>query len=188
MFRRVLLVLAALCALASPAVAKDELVIAMNQAPGTMNPLISSMLAKSLVSNMTARPLTAYDVAWKTVCMVCTELPTLENGKARIVDLGDGKKGMALDIELKPMVWGDGVPVTAKDYAFTIEVGKNPVSGVASAEAYKRVVKFEIKDDLHFTMTIDRVTFDYNAIDLQIVPEHIEKPIFDADPAEYHNK
>ncbi len=188
MFRRVLLVLAALCALTSPALAKDELVIAMNQAPGTMNPLISSMLAKSLVSNMTARPLTAYDVAWKNICMVCTDLPTIENGKARVVDLGDGKKGMALDIELKPLVWGDGVPVTAKDYAFTIEVGKNPVSGVASAEAYKRIVKFEIKDDLHFTMTVDRVTFDYNAIDLQIVPEHIEKPIFDANPAEYHNK
>ncbi len=184
----VLAVLAALVALASPAAAKDELVLAMNQAPGTMNPLISSMLAKSLISNMTARPLTIYDVAWNNVCMVCTTLPTLENGKARIVDLSDGKKGMQLDFELKPMVWGDGVPVTAEDYAFTIKVGKNPLSGVASAEAYKRILKFDIHDDRHFTITVDRVTFDYNAWELQILPEHIERPIFEANPAEYRNR
>ena len=69
MFRRLLFVLAALTAFASPVLAKDELVLAMNQAPGTMNPLISSMLAKSLISNMTARPLTVWDAEWKLVCL-----------------------------------------------------------------------------------------------------------------------
>ena len=188
MVRRFLSILAALTAFASPALAKDELVLAMNQAPGTMNPLISSMLAKSLVSNMTARPLTAYDVKWNLVCLVCTELPTIENGKARIVDLPNGKKGMEIDFELKPMKWGDGTPLTASDYDFTIQVGKNPVSGVASAEAYNRILKFESKDDLHFTITVDRVTFDYNSWAFTPLPAHIEKPIFDANPAEYRNK
>ena len=94
MIRRLLSFIFALCALASPAHAKDELVLAMTQMPGTWNPLISSMLAKSLISNMTARPLTVWDAEWKLVCLVCTELPTLENGKAREVDLPDGKKGM----------------------------------------------------------------------------------------------
>ena len=37
-------------------------------------------------------------------------------------------------------------------------------------------------------MTIDRVTFDYNSLGLILVPAHIEKPIFDANPAEYRNK
>ena len=89
---RCLLTLAfALCALSAPASnrawAKDELVLAMTQTPGTWNPLISSMLAKSLVANMTARPLTAYDADWKLVCLACTELPTLQNGKARVMEL-----------------------------------------------------------------------------------------------------
>jgi peptide/nickel transport system substrate-binding protein len=188
MVRRFLLVLAALTAFASPALAKDELVLAMNQAPGTMNPLISSTLARSLVANMTARPLTAYDPGWKLICMVCTELPTIENDHARVVDLANGKKGLEIDFALKPMVWGDGVPVTAKDYAFTVEVGKHPLSGVASAEFYNRLLKFEVKDDLHFTATIDRVTFDYNDWAFVPLPAHIEKPIFDANPAEYRNK
>src|SRR3954454_7628553 len=104
MIRRVLFFILVLSALAAPARAKDELVLAMTQTPGTWNPLISSMLAKSLISNMTARPLTAWNADWKLVCLVCTELPTIENGKARVIDLpddgkGGGTKGMEVDIE-----------------------------------------------------------------------------------------
>ncbi|MBY0322384.1 MAG: peptide ABC transporter substrate-binding protein [Reyranella sp.] len=188
MIRRILFVLLALAALTSPARAKDELVVGMTQSPGTWNPLISSMLAKSLISNMTARPVTAWNAESKLVCMTCVELPTVENGKARVVDLTDGKKGMEIDIELRDLKWGDGTPVTAKDVAFTLEVGKHPLSGVASSEGYRRIIKFDAKDDRRFTMTIDRVTFDYNSIGLQLLPAHIEKPIFDANPAEYRNK
>src|SRR5215471_21382370 len=112
MIRRVLSLIAVLTALASPALAKDELVLGMGSAPGTMNPMINAMLAKSLILNMTERPLTAYDAAWKLVCMACTVLPTVENGRARIVDLppddkGVVKKGMEIDIEIKPYVWAD---------------------------------------------------------------------------------
>lgn len=186
MLRRLLPLLLAL--IAFPAAAKDELVLAMTQAPGTMNPLISSMLAKSLIRNMIARPVTAYDPEWKQVCLVCEELPSLAKGTARLVTLPDGKQGIETDYTLKPMKWGDGTPVTARDIAFTIEVGKHPQSGVASGEGYRRIVKFDIKDDLRFTVTNDRVTFDYDGFDFSILPAHIEKPIFDANPAEYRLK
>lgn len=189
MIRRFLASLLALTALAAaPVHAKDELVLALTQMPGTWNPVISSMLAKSLIANMTARPLTAFDADWKLVCLACTELPTVENGKARVIDLPDGKKGMEIDVELRDLRWGDGVPVTTKDVAFTFDVGKHPLSGVASSEGYKRVLKLDIKDDRRFTMTIDRVTFDYNSSALLLLPAHIEKPIFEANPAEYRNK
>ena len=192
MIRRIFSALLTICALAplagNRAWAKDELVLAMTQTPGTWNPLISSMLAKSLVANMTARPLTAYDADWKLVCLACTELPTLQNGKARVIDLPDGKKGMEVDVELRDLRWGDGTQVSSKDVAFTLEVGKHPLSGVASSEGYKRVIKLDVKDDRRFTMTIDRVTFDYNSIGFLLLPAHIEKPIFDANPAEYRNK
>jgi peptide/nickel transport system substrate-binding protein len=186
MVRRLLGLFLAL--IAFPAAAKDELVLAMTQAPGTMNPVISSMLAKSLIRNMIARPITAYDPDWTLVCLVCLELPSLEKKTARLVTLADGKQGIETDHALKPMRWGDGTPVTARDIAFTIDVGKHPLSGVASSEGYKRIVKFDIKDDLHFTVTTDRVTFDYDSFDFQILPAHIEKPIFDANPAEYRTK
>ncbi len=179
------LFLLAFSTVAAPAWAKDELVVAMTQYPGTWNPLISSMLAKSLVHNMTARPFTAYDADWKLVCLLCTELPTLENGRARLEDTADGKKGMAIDFEIRPMRWGDGTPVSTKDVAFTLEVGKHPLSGVASAEGYRRILKLDIQDDRHFTFHLDRVTFDYSSNDFSLLPAHIEKPVFDANPAEY---
>ncbi|HEX9329133.1 MAG TPA: peptide ABC transporter substrate-binding protein, partial [Reyranella sp.] len=112
MIRRILFVLLALSALAAPARAKDELVIGMTQSPGTWNPLISSMLAKSLISNMTSRPVTAWNAESQLVCMTCAELPTVENGKARVIDLPDGKKNMEIDVELRDLRWGDGTPVT----------------------------------------------------------------------------
>jgi len=193
MMLRLLSLLLALSMLAAPARAKDELVLGMNQSPGTWNPLISAMLAKSLITNMTARPLTAYDAASKLVCLACTELPTIENGKARMIDLpddgkGGGNKGIEIDLELRDLRWGDGVPVSVKDVAFTIEVGKHPLSGVASSEGYRRILKVDAKDDRRFTLTIDRVTYDYNSMGLSLLPSHIEKPIFDANPAEYRNK
>ena len=188
MLRYIASFLAAFAFLASPAAAKDELAIGTTQAPGTMNPLISSMLAKSLILNMTQRPVTAYDANWNLVCLLCTELPTIENGKARLVDLPDGKKGIETDYELRPFVWGDRTPLTTKDIAFTIDVGKHPLSGVSSGEAYRRIVKFTAHDDRRFTVTNDRVTWDYSGFDMSILPAHIEKPIFDANPAEYRNR
>src|SRR5262249_57551525 len=157
MIGRVVLLVLALSALAAPVRAKDELVVAMTQTPGTWNPLISSMLAKSLISNMTARPITAYDANSRLVCLACTELPTIENGKARVVDLpddgkGGGKKGMEVDVELRDLKWRDGVPETAKDVAFTIDVGKHPLSGVASSQGYRRLIRFYVTDARHFTI------------------------------------
>jgi peptide/nickel transport system substrate-binding protein len=68
-----------------------ELRIGITQFPSTLNPLIDSMLAKSYVLAMTRRPITAYDQDWELVCMLCTELPTIENGLAVPEDLPDGK-------------------------------------------------------------------------------------------------
>lgn len=191
MLRRLLLLTSLLLGAPLPAFALDELVIGMNTAPGTLNPLLNSMLAGAFINSMTGRPISAYDADWKLVCLLCTELPTVENGHARIVDLppddkGVVKKGMEIDIELRPMNWADGTPVTARDFQFTVEVGKHPQSGIPSSEDYRRILKFDIKDDRHFTLTKDRVTADYNVFaDFVPLPAHIEKPVFDANPAEY---
>src|SRR5690348_7990816 len=139
LLRSIALVLALIAGLATtasrPAEAKDELVIGLTQYPSTWNPLIGAMLAKTVIQDMTARPFTAYGPDWKLQCMLCTELPTIENGKARIVDLPEGKKGMDIDFTIRPDAkWGDGTPITVKDVEFTIAFGQHPQSGVASSE------------------------------------------------------
>lgn len=169
--------------------AKDELVIGMTQYPATLHPNIESMLAKTLVMSATRRPFTAYDAKWQLVCMLCTTLPTIENGLAKVEDLADGKKGVAVTYTIQPnAAWGDGTPVSTKDVAFTWEVGRHPQSGVAAAEFYRRAYKLDVKDAKTFTLHFDKLTFEYAAInDFQLVPAHIEAAFF-AEPSEYRNR
>src|SRR5690349_7763012 len=118
--------LLALLMTALPARAKDELVIGITQYPATLNPMIEAMLAKTYVLGMTLRPFVTYDADWNLVCMLCTKLPTIENGLAEPIDLGDGKRGVKMTVTIRPDArWGDGSPVTTEDVLFAYEVGKN---------------------------------------------------------------
>ena len=170
--------------------ARDQLTIGVTQFPSTFHPNIDSMAAKYYVLAMARRPFTAYDPEWELVCMLCTELPTLENGKAEIEPLADGGEGMALTYTIRPdATWGDGTPVTTDDVLFTWEVGRHPLSGVTNAELYRRILGIDVIDEKTFTLHLDRVTFDYNAInDFRVLPAHLERAVFEADPAAYQNR
>lgn len=174
---------------AGPARAKDELVIGITQFPATFHPNIESMLAKTYILDMALRPLTAYDADWKLVCMLCETLPTLENGLAKPEKLNGGNQGVALTFTIRDSAkWGDGTPVTTEDVLFTIDAGRHPLSGIANSELYRRILKVEVKDKKTFVLHLDRLSFDYNAInDLRLVPAHIERSRFEA-PAEYRNR
>ncbi len=137
----------------------------------------------------TTRPFTVYDADWKLVCLLCTTVPTIENGLAVPVDLPDGKRGVDLTYTIRPdAMWGDGVPVTTKDVEFTWEVGRDPKSPVSNAEMYRHMTGITIEDDKTFTIHDDKLDFAYAAInDFTLLPEHLEKPEF-ADPAQYRQK
>src|ERR671924_1501734 len=75
---------------ATPSVARDQLIIGTTQFPVMLHPSIEAMLAKSYVLGFTERPFTTYDDKWELICMLCTELPTIENGMAKIEDLPPG--------------------------------------------------------------------------------------------------
>jgi peptide/nickel transport system substrate-binding protein len=174
--------------ISSPATAEERssLTIGITQFPSTLNPNIDAMAAKSYVLGMALRPFTVFDAAWRLVCLLCVTLPSIENGLAVPVDLGEGKKGIDITYQIRPEAkWGDGVPVTTEDVLFTYEVGRNPQSAVGNAELYRRITKIDVKDDETFTMHFDKLTFDYAAIDdFVLLPAHIERAAF-ADPAHY---
>ncbi len=179
------LVLAA-TAQAAPARVGDTLAIGITQYPSTLNPVIDEMAAKSYVLAMARRPLTTFDADWRLVCMLCVTLPSFANGLAQPLDLPQGKKGVRLTFQLQPGArWGDGVPVTTEDVIFSYEVGKDPKTGVADAELYRRIIRITATDAKTFTVDIDKLTFDYAALnDFEILPAHLERAAF-ADPAQY---
>ena len=180
------LAVALLVSLPATGAERDALTIGITQFPSTLNPNIDAMAAKSYVLGMALRPFTVYDTDWKLVCLLCTKLPSIDNGLAVPVDLADGKKGIDITYTIRPEAkWGDGVPVTTEDVLFTYEVGRNPQSAVSNAELYRRITGIDVKDNKTFTLHVDKLTFDYAAIDdFVLLPAHIERAAF-ADPAQY---
>jgi peptide/nickel transport system substrate-binding protein len=174
---------------AAPAGA-HELTIGLTQYPATLNPLGESMVAKSWVNFMATRPISAFDLDWNLVCFLCTELPTLENGRAQIETRPDGTRGMAVRVTLNANAkWGDGVPLTTEDVVFSWEVGRHPQSGTAAPEFYRRIDRIEVVDANTFVAHFTEIAYDYNNfMDFFVIPAHIERPIFQQDPATYKDR
>jgi len=173
------------------AAAKDDLVIGAIQFPGTFHPSIDPMATKNYILEMAQRPFTTFDQDWKLICMLCTELPSLEKGTAVEVTRPDGTKAIDATFKIQPgATWGDGTPITTKDVLFTWEVGKHPQSGITSNQMFaKEIVGITAVDDKTFVIHWDKFRCGYDAInDFLLLPEHLERPIFEADPAQYRTR
>ena len=146
--RTVFALLLATAGLAQAAPAHDTLTIGIAQFPSSLHPDIDAEVVKAYAAGFAVRQITAFDPSWKNTCLLCTELPTLENGLAKIEDRSDGSKGMAVTIKLKPdLQWADGQPVTAKDIAFTWKLGSNPASGFSNNNPWNRATAVDVVDD-----------------------------------------
>lgn len=176
----------------APATALEDrtLTIGISQYPSTWHPNIQNLVAKSYVLAMVTRPMTHFNHDWQNACMLCEELPTLENGLATLETTPDGKPGVAVTLSIpKDLTWGDGTPVTTKDAKFTWEVGRHPMSGTNAREFYRSAYALDVIDDHTFTIHGDRRTFAYNIMPLFILlPDHIERPVFEAAPEEYKER
>ncbi len=162
------------------------LTIGINQFPAHLHPDIEPMMAKTYVLAMATRPMTAYDDQWQPICLLCETFPTVDNGLIRPAPRPDGAPGLAISYALGPnFFWGDGTPVTVADVQLAWEIGRHPQTGVGSPEAYRRLYRFEAHDDRRFTVYLDRVTFNAGSLAIHPLPNHLERPIFAADPANY---
>jgi peptide/nickel transport system substrate-binding protein len=186
---KLLAVLLALVSAPASAQPKDELVIGITQFPSTFNPFFDPMATKSYVLGMAQRPIVTYDKNWQLICMLCTEVPTIENGRLKPVERPDGTKGAEITYTLRADAkWGDGRPVTSADVVFAWEVGRHPDVGAVSGEYYRRAEKIDVRDDHTFTVHANKLT--YNAASVYAfdpMPSHLEKAAF-ADPKEYQKR
>ena len=173
---------------ASPA---EQLKIGMSQFPSSLHPYYDEMVAKSLVLGAALRPMTAHDASWNPVCLLCTELPNYENGRAKKETRADGGKGIAATYTLKDnLFWDDGTPLTSGDIVFAWQVGRHPQSGIDNAEFFaKDIVDITVDDDKNFTIHFDKEKCEFAAInDFHPLPAHLERKIFEEDPATYKNR
>lgn len=170
---------------------RDTLTIGVNQFPANWHPSIEAMATKAYIHGMVRRPFTAYDADWRLVCLLCTELPSVEAGTAVFETRADGSKGVAVTFTIRPdAVWGDGTPITTDDVLFTWAVGKHPQSGFANGDLYSRDIRaIDVSGPKTFTIHRDKPVCDFAAInDFRVLPAHLERAVFEADPATYKNR
>ena len=170
--------------------AEETLTIGISQFAPTLHPNIESASAKSFVIDMAHRRFTTFDADWQAICLFCTELPSLENGLAVLETTPEGEEGIAVTFTIPPeAAWGDGTPVTTADVMFTWEAGRAEQSQFGNLQMYREIYDITVVDDKTFTIHRDRVTYRYDLInDLRVVPAHLERAIWEENPAEYPNR
>lgn len=157
---------------------QSQLFVGQLQFLTNFHPLIQVNNTKRLQINYGLRPLTAFN--WNAVneCILCEQVPTLDNGLAEIVENADGSQGMRVQFTLKEdLAWGDGEPVTSEDVAFTLEMANDPDIGFSEFNPWVRADDIEIVDDRTFVLILPQVTPSFASWD-QILPEHLEGPIY----------
>lgn len=169
---------------------KDTLTIGMSQYPPSLHPGIEPTVAKTYAMRFGYRPIATYNDDRKMECFLCTEVPTVANGRAKTVDLGGGKKGMTVKFTLHPKAqWADGTPITSKDVAFSWSVGVKPESGFARPDVFARITKVEALDAKNFVLHMNKAEYDFaDLTDFALIPAHLEGPVVQAlpTPADYN--
>ena len=181
--------LALVVASPSLAVAKDTLVIGVAQFPANMHPYIGSQTVQGYIDGIALHRVTAYDNDGKIVCLLCSEVPSLQNGLAKLEDQPDGTKGLAVTLKLKPgLRWGDGAPVTSRDIQFTWKVGGDPNAGFANTHPWTRATSVDVIDDTTAVLYLPRTLVSFALWD-ELLSEHIDGPIYAAAkaPGDYIN-
>lgn len=168
--------------LAGVASAKD-LTIGVSQEPDTLHPVITTMTVSQSVRNMVMLPIATPNEVWEWTCYLCTSVPSIENGGAKVVEEG-GKKKILVTWEILPdAVWGDGKPVTGEDMKLAWEIGVTPTVTKGTPEAFDGIeaVDVDAKNPKRFTLKYKEVRYDYNQLNLSFVPipAHIERPIWE---------
>jgi peptide/nickel transport system substrate-binding protein len=156
--------LIALCMLGPEAAsAKDDLVIGVAQSPSSLHPYIDAEIIKGYILGFAQRPITSFDRDWKLACLLCTGVPTLDNGLVRRETDGEGGNGLAVTLRLRPdLAWGDGVPVTARDVVFTWKRATDRNSAFSDPRAWRNVRQVDVVDDRTAALHLSKAVYDYN--------------------------
>ena len=175
---------------ASRAAPHDTLVIGVASFPTTLHPSFDPDVIKFYILGFADHPVTAFDPDWHLGCLLCTRIPTLDNGDAVLEPQPDGSQGMAVTFHFKPgLQWGDGAPLGAEDLAFTARVGRDPNSGFANTHTWEKVSRVDVPDPQTAIVHFKELDYQYNTMG-EILPAHLEAPIFDhaRGPGEYREQ
>jgi len=125
----------------------DSVVIAQQQEPDTLHPLIGSMLAKTLVLNLIQVGCMSQNEKAEWIPLGCERVPSIDNGDAVIVGGGD-EQHLEVTYQIrKGWRWTDGTPVTSKDIIYWWKLTMDPDMPYEGRNAVEKIYDIEAVDD-----------------------------------------
>ncbi|MFZ2098298.1 MAG: peptide ABC transporter substrate-binding protein [Anaerolineales bacterium] len=111
-----------------------------------------------------------------------TEIPSIDNG-------GITNDGRSITLKLRDdIVWSDGVPITSADFKFTYDMIMSDSNAVNTRSPYDQIESLETPDPQTVVITFTdpyapwvATLFSGSTAGTPIIPEHILKPVFDAE-------
>ena len=153
------------------------LVIGVSQEPDALFGIVGNLMVSGDVGSFIWRPLVLIDSDRRPYCVLCTELPSLENGLWNV----DREKGvMDATFRLRPgLQWADGTEITARDAAFAWELmsdGQYP-----HGASYMEPVGGVEAVDSHTIRVVYKTLWPFGNADLRLrlIPEHHYRPIWE---------
>lgn len=156
----------------------NSLVIGASQEPrvlaGDFLSVISNQAIKSEVEQYLFAPLIGFNANSENFPVLVTEVPTVQNGRLRVADIGGGKKRLEIDLTLRSDAkWSDGRPITTEDVQFYFEVGKTKGMPVLNPDYWERV-NLKVKDARNFTVIFEPAYYyDTYGSPIGYAPKHI---------------
>lgn len=131
----------------------DTAVLALQQEPDTLHPLIGSMMSRTIVMGAVLIGCMSQNETADWVNLGCDgEIPTLENGEAKFVGEGADKH---LEVTHKIKAgwrWTDGTPVTTKDVIAAWKIGMDPAVENAGRVTTEKIYDIVATDDSTWTV------------------------------------
>jgi peptide/nickel transport system substrate-binding protein len=159
-----------------------QLTIGITQEFESLNPVISQMYASTYIGRMAIRTMVSIDNDWKWQCWICKEVPSLDNGLAKIIEEG-GKKKMLVTWEIKEKAqWGDGTPITGKDVVMAWTIARDPAVSTGEKDVYERVEAIDVDpaNPKKLTMKFKEARYDFYQLGtFYLLPSHLEGPVYE---------
>lgn len=168
---------------ANAAPSNADLKIGISQEFESLNPIIMSMSASVYMYNMVGRALVSMDADGKWVTLLAKSMPSIENGGAKMVDAGGGKKKIVAVWEIIDAAkWSDGKPVICDDFIASRKIAISPTVSVGEKDMWTQIEKIEAdpKNPKKCTFTYEKAKWDFNKMaQIYPMPAHLEMPVFD---------
>ena len=130
--------------------ATDSIVLAMQQEPDTLHPLISSMTASTKVRGALLMGCMVQNEKADWVAIGCETVPTVDNGGAKLVGEGADRHLEVTYKIRKGWRWTDGKPVTSKDVIYAWKLQMEPEMVMPGRDVIEKIYEIAAVDDNTF--------------------------------------